>query len=106
MGSCVPFPCVSADPCGEASADIKEIATRGSTLGVWAPPAGERWAWRRRPPAGPPRVRWQRPTGIRNGGLLLAPVAVAALMALVDQPVGPDAFQRAGRVPPVTLLGG
>jgi hypothetical protein len=50
----------------------------------------------RRP--GWPRVRWRRPAGIRNGGLLLALVAAAALMALVEQPVGPGR----GRPPPGT----
>ena len=37
-----------------------------------------RWGWW--------RVRLPRPTGIRNGGLLLVPVALAAVVALVDEP--------------------
>jgi hypothetical protein len=39
--------------------------------------------------SGAPRRRWPRlprPTGIRNGGLLLVLVALAAVIALVDQP--------------------
>jgi hypothetical protein len=46
--------------------------------------------WRR------PRIRLRRPTGIRNGGLLLLLVALAGFMALVDPPVGP----RPGRILP------
>jgi hypothetical protein len=37
-----------------------------------------RWGWS--------RVRLPRPTGIRNGGLLLVLVALAAVVALVDEP--------------------
>jgi hypothetical protein len=37
-----------------------------------------RWGWS--------RVRLPRPTGIRNGGLLLILVALAAVVALVDEP--------------------
>jgi hypothetical protein len=37
-----------------------------------------RWGWS--------RVRLPRPTGIRNGGLLLVLVALAAIVALVDEP--------------------
>jgi hypothetical protein len=37
-----------------------------------------RWGWS--------RVRLPRPTGIRNGGLLLVLVALAAVIALVDEP--------------------
>ena len=33
-----------------------------------------------------PRFRLPRPAGIRNGGLLLVLVALAAVMALVDEP--------------------
>jgi len=40
------------------------------------------------------RVRLRRPTGIRNGGLLLALVALAAVLALVDQPPEPGAGRR------------
>jgi hypothetical protein len=41
-----------------------------------------------------PRVRLRRPTGIRNGGLLLALVALAAVLALVDGPPQPGAGRR------------
>ena len=51
-----------------------------------------------RRPAGPAPLRWRRPrlglprpSGIRNGGLLLVPVALAAVMALVDRPPEPGA---------------
>lgn len=44
---------------------------------------GDAPRWRR------PRIRLQRPTGIRNGGLLLLLVALAGVMALVDQPPAP-----------------
>src|SRR5215212_12267071 len=44
--------------------------------------------WRR------PRLGLPRPSGIRNGGLLLVLVALAAVMALVDQPPQPGAGQR------------
>jgi hypothetical protein len=46
--------------------------------------AGGRW----------PRVRLHRPTGIRNGGLLLVLVALAAVLALVDQPPQPGPGRR------------
>jgi hypothetical protein len=46
-------------------------------------------SWRRWP-----RVRLRRPTGIRNGGLLLALVALAAVLALVDGPPQPGAGRR------------
>ena len=39
-------------------------------------------------------VRLRRPTGIRNGGLLLILVALAAVMALVGEPPGPGRGQR------------
>ena len=39
--------------------------------------------WRR------PRLGLPRPSGIRNGGLLLVLVALAAVMALVDRPPEP-----------------
>jgi hypothetical protein len=41
-------------------------------------------------------ARWRRPTGIRNGGLLLVLVALAAVMALVDQPPDPGVGGRLG----------
>ena len=41
--------------------------------------------WRR------PRLGLPRPSGIRNGGLLLVLVALAAVMALVDRPPQPGA---------------
>ncbi|HEX3212318.1 MAG TPA: hypothetical protein VH016_07095 [Actinomycetota bacterium] len=41
-----------------------------------------------------PRVRLPRPTGIRNGGLLLVLVALAAVLALVDGPPQPGAGRR------------
>jgi hypothetical protein len=41
-----------------------------------------------------PRVRLRRPTGIRNGGLLLALVALAAVLALIDGPPQPGAGRR------------
>ena len=41
-----------------------------------------------------PRVRLRRPTGIRNGGLLLALVALAAVLALIDEPPQPGAGRR------------
>ncbi|HEV2928012.1 MAG TPA: hypothetical protein VGW74_04920, partial [Propionibacteriaceae bacterium] len=44
------------------------------------------WRW--------PRVRLRRPSGIRNGGLLLVLVALAAVMALVDGPPQPGAGRR------------
>jgi hypothetical protein len=39
-------------------------------------------------------ARLRRPAGIRNGGLLLVLVALAAVMALVDQPPQPGAGRR------------
>jgi hypothetical protein len=50
---------------------------------------GAAW-WRR------PRSWLRRPTGIRNGGLLLVLVALAAVMALVDKPPEPGV---GGRLP-------
>jgi hypothetical protein len=47
---------------------------------------GPGWHW--------PRVRPHRPTGIRNGGLLLVLVAVAAVLALVDEPPQPGTGRR------------
>jgi len=44
------------------------------------------WGWA--------RALVRRPAGIRNGGLLLVLVALAAVMALVDQPPQPGAGQR------------
>jgi hypothetical protein len=41
-----------------------------------------------------PWARLRRPAGIRNGGLLLVLVALAAVMALVDQPPQPGAGRR------------
>jgi len=41
-----------------------------------------------------PRAWLRRPAGIRNGGLLLVLVALAAVMALVDQPPQPGAGRR------------
>ena len=43
---------------------------------------------------GGPRAWLRRPAGIRNGGLLLVLVALAAVMALVDQPPQPGAGRR------------
>jgi hypothetical protein len=39
-------------------------------------------------------IRLPRPTGIRNGGLLLVLVALAAARALVDRPPEPDGWRR------------
>jgi hypothetical protein len=47
-----------------------------------------------------PRLRFPRPQGIRNGGLLLILVGLAAVMALVDRPVEPVA---GGRGPGIFL---
>jgi hypothetical protein len=41
-----------------------------------------------------PRIRPRRPTGIRNGGLLLVLVALAAVLALVDGPPRPSTGRR------------
>ena len=46
------------------------------------------------PEGGGPRTWLRRPAGIRNGGLLLVLVALAAVMALVDQPPQPGAGRR------------
>ena len=46
------------------------------------------------PEGGGPRAWLRRPAGIRNGGLLLVLVALAAVMALVDQPPQPGAGRR------------
>ena len=46
------------------------------------------------PEGGGPRAWLRRPAGIRNGGLLLVLVALAAVMALVDQPPLPGAGRR------------
>jgi len=46
------------------------------------------------PAGGGPRAWLRRPAGIRNGGLLLVLVALAAVMALVDQPPQPGAGRR------------
>ena len=43
---------------------------------------------------GGPRAWLRRPAGIRNGGLLLVLVALAAVMALVDQPPQPGVGRR------------
>ena len=40
------------------------------------------------------RIRLPRPIGIRNGGLLLVLVALAAVMALVDRPPEPGGGDR------------
>jgi hypothetical protein len=49
-----------------------------STAGTEEVAGASRWGWS--------RVRPPRPTGIRNGGLLLVLVALAAVVALVDEP--------------------
>jgi len=49
-----------------------------STAGAEGVAGASRWGWS--------RVRPPRPTGIRNGGLLLVLVALAAVVALVDEP--------------------
>jgi hypothetical protein len=46
------------------------------------------------PEGGGPRAWLRRPAGTRNGGLLLVLVALAAVMALVDQPPQPGAGRR------------
>ena len=46
------------------------------------------------PEGGGPRAWLRRPAGIRNGGLLLVLVVLAAVMALVDQPPQPGAGRR------------
>jgi len=56
----------------------------GNRIGIGRGGAGGRW----------PRVRLRRPTGIRNGGLLLVLVALAAVLALVDRPPEPGAGRR------------
>jgi hypothetical protein len=57
----------------------------GDRIGIGGGDApGERGPWARLP----------RPAGIRNGGLLLVLVALAAVMALVDQPPQPGAGRR------------
>ena len=87
-----------------------------------APPGGTRlgrWGPLARLGAGVPRVGLPRPGGIRNGGLLLVLVGLAAVMALVDRPPepvaggrGPGIFQHlpppAGitQLPPATPPGG
>jgi hypothetical protein len=56
---------------------------------------GDRFGFGGDAPAGRgPWARLRRPAGIRNGGLLLVLVALAAVMALVDQPPQPDASRR------------
>jgi len=52
------------------------MSTGDSAAG--GPGDARRWSWT--------RIRPHRPTGIRNGGLLLILVAVAGVMALVDRP--------------------
>ena len=49
-----------------------------STAGTEGAAGASWWGWS--------RVRPPRPTGIRNGGLLLVLVALAAVVALVDEP--------------------
>jgi hypothetical protein len=49
-----------------------------STAGTEGAAGASRWGWS--------RVRLPRPTGIRNGALLLVLVALAAVVALVDEP--------------------
>jgi hypothetical protein len=56
----------------------------GDRIGIGR--GGPGWRW--------PRVRLHRPTGIRNGGLLLILVALAAVLALVDQPPQPGTGRR------------
>ena len=51
---------------------------------------GDRFGFGGDAPAGRgPWARLRRPAGIRNGGLLLVLVALAAVMALVDRPPEP-----------------
>jgi hypothetical protein len=56
----------------------------GGRIGIGR--GGPGWRW--------PRVRLHRPTGIRNGGLLLILVALAAVLALVDEPPQPGTGRR------------
>jgi hypothetical protein len=83
---------VSAGTGDRARGGVKEIAEAadpppmsiGNRIGRGR--GGGPWRW--------PRVRLRRPTGIRNGGLLLALVALAAVLALVDRPPQPGAGRR------------
>jgi len=74
---------VSAGTGDRARAGIKETgeAVEPTCMSIDDQAAGSgtsRWGWS--------RVRLPRPTGIRNGGLLLVLVALAAVVALVDEP--------------------
>jgi hypothetical protein len=74
---------VSAGTADRARAGIKETgeAVEPTSMSIDDQAAGSgasRWGWS--------RVRLPRPTGIRNGGLLLVLVALAAVVALVDEP--------------------
>jgi hypothetical protein len=98
---------MSAREGGRARAGIKEIdgTVDPSPMSTDHAAVGPGDAGRRRwPPIRPPR-----PTGIRNGGLLLLLVAAAGLLALVDQPDGPGLARRLPFVaqhlpPPVGIM--
>jgi hypothetical protein len=78
---------MSAGTGDRASGDVKEIgeAVDPSSMGIGerigGGGGGPSWHW--------PRVGLGRPTGIRNGALLLVLVALATVMALVDGPPQP-----------------
>jgi hypothetical protein len=83
---------MSAGTGDRARGGVKEIGEAvdpppmsiGDRIGIGR--GGPGWRW--------PRVRPHRPTGIRNGGLLLILVALAAVLALVDQPPQPGSGRR------------
>jgi hypothetical protein len=84
---------VSAGTGDQARTTFKEIgdAADAYSMSIGEPVAGGRGGaprWRA------PRIRLHRPTGIRNGGLLLLLVALAAVMALVDEPPEPGTGRR------------
>jgi hypothetical protein len=83
---------MSAGTGDRARGGVKEIGEAvdpppmsiGDRIGIGR--GGPGWRW--------PRVRPHRPTGIRNGGLLLILVALAAVLALVDEPPQPGTGRR------------